>query len=77
MVRRPAVDEFAHPQQAPLKLHEETWAGLLQNQGLRISREVKIIPGCAATVACPPCPDNSLVSPGPGRVVRNMLGWSQ
>ena len=35
-VRRPAVDEFAHPQQAPLKLHEETWAGLLKNQGLRI-----------------------------------------
>ena len=44
-VRRPAVDEFAHPQQAPLKLHEETWAGLLQNQGLRISHEVGIVPG--------------------------------
>ena len=27
-VRRPAVDEFDHPQQAPWKLHVETWAGL-------------------------------------------------
>ena len=44
-VRRPAVDEFAHPQQAPPKLHEETWAGLLNRQGPRISREVEIIPG--------------------------------
>ena len=37
-VRRSAVDEFAHPQQALLKLHEETWAGLLTNQVLRIHR---------------------------------------
>ena len=29
-VRRLAVDEFAHPQQAPLELHEETWAGLCE-----------------------------------------------
>ena len=47
------------------------------NQGLRISQEVDIIPGCAVSVACPSCPDNSPVSPGPGRVIRNMLGWSQ
>ena len=24
-VRRPAVDELAHPQQAPLELHEDAW----------------------------------------------------
>ena len=59
-VRCPAVDELAHPQQAPLKLHEETWASLLTNQGLRISQEVEIVPGCAVSVACPTCPDNSL-----------------
>ena len=32
-VRRPAVEKLASPQQAPLKLHAETWAGLLCNQG--------------------------------------------
>ena len=31
-VRRSAVEKLASPQQASLKLHEETWAGLLQNQ---------------------------------------------
>ena len=46
-VRRPAVEKLASPQQASLKLHDETWAGLLQNQGLRISQEVEIVPGCA------------------------------
>ena len=75
-VRRPAVDESAHTQQAPLKLHEETWAGLLTNQGLKISQEAEIVPGCAVSVASPSCPDNSPVLPGPGRVIRNMLGWS-
>ena len=57
-------------------MHEETWAGLLQNQGLRISQEVEIVPECAVSVARPACPDNSPVSPGPGRVIRNMLGWT-
>ena len=75
-VRRPAVDELAHPQQAPLKLHEEAWAGLLQNQGLGISQEVEIVPGCAVLVACPSCPDHSSEPPGPGRIIRNTLGWS-
>ena len=75
-VWRPAVDELAHPQQAPLKLHEEAWAGLLQNQGVGISQEVEIVPGCAVSVACPSCPHNPPVSPGPGRVIRNMLGWT-
>ena len=53
------------------------WAGLLKNQGPRISRVEEIIPGCAVKVACPSCPDYSPVSLGPGRVIRNMLGWSQ
>ena len=75
-VRRSAVFESAHPQQTPLKLHEEAWAGLLQNPGLHISQEVEIVPGCAVAVACPSFPDNSPVSLGPGRVIRNMLGWS-
>ena len=44
-VRRSAVDEFVHTQQTPLKLHEETWAGLLRNQGPKIFREVEIVPG--------------------------------
>ena len=76
-VRRSAVDELAHAQQASRKMHDETWAGLLREQGLKISREVEIIPGCAVQVSCPSCPDNSPVSPGSGRVMRNMLGWSK
>ena len=77
MVGRPAVEKLASPQQAPGRLHVETWAGLLRNQGPRISQEVEIMSGCALVAACPSCPDNSPVSPGPGRVIRNMLGWSQ
>ena len=75
-VWRPAVEKLASPQQASLKLHEETWAGLLQNQGLGISQEVEIVPGCAARVACPSCPDYYPEPPGPGIVIRNMVGWS-
>ena len=75
-VWRPAVEELASPQQASLKLHEEMWAGLLQNQGLGISQEVEIVPGCAARVACPACPDYYPESPGPGIVIRNMVGWT-
>ena len=58
-------------------MHVETWAGLSQSPDLRISQEVEIVPGCAATVACSSCPDHSPVSPGPGRVIRNMVGSSQ
>ena len=76
-VRRPAVEKLASPQQASLKLHVETWAGLLKNQGPKIFREVEIIPGCAVRVACPSCPDYSPEPPGPGIVIRNMLGWSK
>ena len=76
-VRRSAVCESAHSQQTPLKLHEETWAGLLRNQGPKIFREVEIVPGCAVQVARPSCPDYSPELPGTGRVIRNMLGWSK
>ena len=40
-VRRSAVCGSAHAQQTPLKLHVETWAGLLRNQGPKISRRWK------------------------------------
>ena len=72
----PAVDKLASPQQAPGRLHDEVWTSILQNQGPKIFREVEIIPGCAATVDCPSCPDHSPEPPGPGRIIRNMLGWS-
>ena len=75
-VRCPAVEKLASPQQAPGSLHGEVWASILQNQGPKIFREVEIIPGCAVTVACPSCPDHSPEPPGPGRIIRNMLGWS-
>ena len=75
-VRCLAVEELASPQQAPGSLHGEVWASILQNQGPKTFREVEIIPGCAATVACPSCPDHSPEPPGPGRIIRNMLGWS-
>ena len=74
-VRRSAVYESAHTQQTPLKLHAETWEGLLCNQGPMIFREVDIVPGCAVRVACPSCPDYYPEPPGPGIVIRNMLGW--
>ena len=73
-VRRSAVYESAHTQQAPLKLHVETWEGLSRNQW--IFQEMDILPGCAVRVACPSCPDYSPEPPGPGRIIRNMLGWS-
>ena len=73
-VRRSAVYESAHTQQAPLKLHVETREGLFRNH--KIFRELDILPGCAVRVACPSCPDYSPEPPGPGRIIRNMLGWS-
>ena len=30
-----------------------------------------------SAVACPSCPDHSPEPPGPGRITRNMLGWSK
>ena len=76
-VRRPALEKLASPQQALLKLHDETWAGLPMNLGPMIFLEVEIVPGCAVRVACPSCLDYYPESPGPGIVIRNMLGWSQ
>ena len=76
-VRRSAVYESAHTQQTPLKLHVETWEGLLCNQGPKIFWEVEIVPGCAVRVACPSCPDYYPEPPGPGIVIWNMLGWSR
>ena len=75
-VGRPAGKELAPLQQAPEKLHVETWAGRKQGPGLRISQEVEIVPGCAVTLSGPSCPFGTPVSPGPGRIIRNMLGWS-
>ena len=75
-VRCSAVDESAHPQQTPLMLHVETWAGLLRNQGPKIFREVEIVPGCAVAVACPSRPDCSSEPPGRGGIIRIMLGWT-
>ena len=75
-VGRLVVEKLASPQQASSKLHVEMWASILQKQGPKISREVDIVPGCAVTVACPSCPDHSPEPPGPGRIIRNMLGWS-
>ena len=63
-VRRLDVEKLASPQQASLKLHVETWAGLLKNQGPLIFRDEEIIPGCAVRVACPSCPDYYPESPG-------------
>ena len=73
-VRCSAVDESAHPLQTLLKLHDETWAGLLRNQGSKIFWEVETVPGCGVAVACPSCPDYSPEPPGRGRIIRNMLG---
>ena len=64
-------------QQTPSEaLHDETWAGILLNQGLRFSQEVEIVTVCAVAVARPSCPDHSPEPPGPGGIIRNMLGWS-
>ena len=72
-----AVEKLASPQQAPGRLHVETWAGRFGSLSLPISQAVEIMPGCAAVVARLSCLDHSPEPPGPGRVFRNMLGWSQ
>ena len=72
----PAVEKLASLQQAPGRLHVETWAGRNENPSLPISQVVEILPGCADMVTCLPPPFFSSVSPGPGREVRNGIGWS-
>ena len=42
----------------------------------RFSQEKEFVPECAVAVACPLCPVHSPVSRGPGRIKRNMLGWT-
>ena len=75
-VRCPAVEKLASLQQAPGRLHVETWAGRNKNSNLPISQVVEILPGCADMVTCLLPPFFSSVSPGPGREVRNGMGWS-
>ena len=72
----PAVEKLASLQQAPGRLHVETWAGRSGNPILPISQVVEIMQGCADMVTRLPPPLFSSVSPGPGREVRNGLGWS-
>ena len=57
-------------------MHVETWAGRSGNPSLPISQVVKIMSGCADMVTRLPPPLFSSVSPGPGREVRNGMGWS-
>ena len=75
--RRSAVEKLASPQQTSSKLHVEVWEGLLSNQGMKFSQEEEIVTGCVVSVARPSCLDGSPEPPGPGRVIRNMFGWSQ
>ena len=76
-VRLSAGKKRSFSQQQSRKLHEEMWASLLEKQGPLIFRKEEIVSGCAVLVACPSCPDHSPEPPGPGRIIRNMLGWSQ
>ena len=64
----PAVEKPASLQQAPGRLHVETWAGRNGNPSLPISQ---VVGGDS------PSPSFLLfVSPGPGREVRNGIAWS-
>ena len=65
-VRCPAVEKLASLQQAPGRLHVETWAGRNKNSNLPISQVVEIMSGCADMVACLPPPFFSSVSPWAG-----------
>ena len=68
-VRCPVVEKLASLQQAPGRLHVETWAGRNENSNLPISQVVEIMSGCVDMVACLLPPFFSSVSPGPGREV--------
>ena len=76
-VWRPAAKELAPLQQALERLHDEAWAGCKGSLSQKISQEVEIVSGCAVAVSNRPSPFITPVPPGPGRVIRNMLGWSQ
>ena len=62
----PAVEKLASLQQAPGKLHVETWAGRDGNPSLPFSQVVEIMPGCADMVTRLSPPLFSSVSPGAG-----------
>ena len=70
------MEKLASLQQAPGRLHVETWAGRGDNPSLLISQVVETIPGCADMVVRFPSPFFSSVSPGPRRDVRNWIGWT-
>ena len=76
-VRLSAGKKRSFSQQQSRKLHGEMWASLQDKQGPWIFREEEIVSGCAVLVDCPSCPDHSPGPPGPGGIIRNMLGWSQ
>ena len=59
-----------------VRLHVQTWAGRDGNPSLPISQVVEIMSGCADMVTRLLPPFFSSVSPGPGREVRNGMGWS-
>ena len=44
---------------------------------MKFSQEEEIVTGCVVSGARPSCLDGSPEPPGPGRVIRNMFGWSQ
>ena len=58
-------------------MHGEVWGSILQKQGPEDFRGSGNRTGVCCRVACPSCPDFSPEPPGPGRVIRNMLGWSR
>ena len=69
----PAVEKLASLQQAPGRLHVRRG----QDEGcVPISQVVEIMLGCADMVTRLLPPFFSSVSPGPGREVRNGMGWS-
>ena len=72
----PAVKKPASSQQAPGRLHVETWAGRNCSPSLLISQAVEIGPVCAGMVVCLLPPFFASVSPGPGREVTNGMGWT-
>ena len=80
-VRLSAGKKRPFSQQQLRKLHGEMWASLFDKQGPLIFREEEIVSGCAVLcavlVSCPSCSDHSPEPLGPGRIIRNMLGWSQ
>ena len=71
-----SVEKLASLQQAPGRLHVETWAGRDKKPSLPISQVVEIMPVFADMVSRLLPPFISSVSPGPGREVRKGMGWS-